>query len=62
MNLTTLGITLLIGVPLGGIVGIVIGVIISDRWWRKNVSKYSHLIPPAYAQTEYKKGSKNDDK
>lgn len=38
----------LIGLAVGGFIGIIVGLCISDAWWHKNVAKYQHLIPRAH--------------
>ena len=32
--------------------GFLIGLGVSDRWWRKNVTKYAPLIPPSIKSEE----------
>ena len=51
-------IALIIGMCIGGTIGIIVGVCLSDQWWRKNVSKYSHLIPHTETKNETKRGNK----
>ena len=51
-------IALIIGICMGGTIGVIVGVCLSDQWWRKNVSKYSHLIPHTETKNETKRGNK----
>ena len=50
-------IALIAGVGMGLVIGIIAGISMSDHWWRKNVSKYSHLIPHTETKTETKRGN-----
>ena len=50
-------IALIVGICIGGTLGIIVGVSLSDQWWRKNVSKYNHLIPHTENKSEFKKGT-----
>lgn len=50
-------IALIIGICIGGTIGVIVGISLSDQWWRKNVTKYSHLIPHTETKSESEKGN-----